>query len=125
MPARVQGYAPRVADDYLKRFDGLPTRELDGGRTLVEARTHRSRRRGLAKLDSLPPDHALHIAPCRSIHMFGMRFPLDLIWLDSNGEVVRIDRDVPVGRIRSCLRARSVIETVSGEGDAFADALRS
>jgi uncharacterized membrane protein (UPF0127 family) len=48
-----------------------------------------------------------------------MRFSLDLIWLDRRGHVVRVDRDVPPGRMKSCLRARSVVEAGAGTGDAF------
>ena len=86
---------------------------------LIEAATHRSRRRGLARLDRLAADHALHIPQTPSVHTFGMRFDLDLIWLASDGTVVRVDRAVPRGRMRFCLRARSVIETVAGQADAF------
>jgi uncharacterized membrane protein (UPF0127 family) len=48
-----------------------------------------------------------------------MRFALDLIWLDRHGEVTRVDRHVPPLRMRTCVRARSVIETLAGEADAF------
>jgi hypothetical protein len=101
------------------RFDGLPRRELGDGRVVIEARTHRSRRRGLARLDRLTPEHALHIPQTPSVHTFGMRFPLDLIWLDGAGRVLRVDRDVARNRMRLCVRARAVIETVAGEADAF------
>lgn len=105
------------------RFAGLPRRELPGGRVIIEAQTHRSRRRGLARLDALPADQALHIPSTPSVHTFGMRFSLDLIWLDGAGGVVRVDRDVPARRMRTCLRARSVIETAAGQADAFLEAL--
>lgn len=101
------------------RFAGLPRRELGDGLVVIEAQTHRSRRRGLAKLDALAPDHALHIPQTPSVHTFGMRFALDLIWLDRHGGLVRVDRDVPRGRLRFCGGARSVIETVAGQADAF------
>jgi hypothetical protein len=101
------------------RFDGLPTTDYAGGLTVIEAQTHKSRRRGLAKLDALPVSHALHIPQTPSVHTFGMRFALDLIWLDKTGAIVRVDRDVPIRRMRFCARARSVIETVAGQGDAF------
>lgn len=48
-----------------------------------------------------------------------MRFALDLIWLDKGGAVVRVDRAVPPRRLRLCVRARSVVETVAGNADAF------
>jgi uncharacterized membrane protein (UPF0127 family) len=107
--------------DHTARFAGLPRRTLAGGLTLVDAKTGKARRRGLAGLDSLPSDHALLIRTL-SVHTFGMRFPLDLIWLDKHGTAIRVDRDVPSKRMRACWRARSVVETVAGQADAFVSA---
>jgi hypothetical protein len=59
---------------------------------------------------------ALLLPRCRSVHTFGMRFPLDLVWLDSAGRVVRVDRSVPPCRVRSCRAARSVLELRAGRG---------
>ncbi len=70
----------------------------------------------------LPAGHALHLPRCRSIHTFGMRFALDLVWLDKRGGVVRVDHDVPPARLRCCLRAREVVEIAAGGGDALAAA---
>jgi len=106
------------ATDHTERFEGLPRHALAGGVTLVEASGGKARRRGLARLDSLPADHALRIRTA-SVHTFGMRFALDLIWLDNHGTVVRVDRDVPPNRLRACLRARAVVETLAGHADAF------
>ncbi|HET9103027.1 MAG TPA: DUF192 domain-containing protein [Solirubrobacteraceae bacterium] len=100
------------------RFTGLPVTE-HGDLRVIEARTHRSRRRGLSRLDTLPADHALHIPATPSVHTFGMRFALDLIWLDRAGGVVRIDRAVAPRRMRYCRGARSVIECNVGRADAF------
>jgi uncharacterized protein len=66
---------------------------------------------------------ALQLVPCRSVHTAGMRYALDLVWLDGDGRVVRLDRDVPPWRLRTCLRARSVVEARAGDGPAFARAL--
>ena len=87
---------------------------------VTEARRRRQRLRGLAGRDFIDSDEALHLPRCRSVHTFGMRFALDLVWLDAVGEVVRVDRDVPPRRVRTCLRARSVVETAAGRADAFA-----
>jgi uncharacterized protein len=104
--------------DHIERFAGLPERRLAGGVVLVEANNRKARRRGLSRLDSLPPDHALRIHTA-SVHTFGMRFALDLIWLDKHGTTVRVDRAVPPNRLRACFRARSVVETLAGHADAF------
>ena len=75
--------------------------------------------KGLAKLDAMPPGHALHLPRCRSVHTFTMRFPLDLIWLGKDGRPVRVDRAVPPNRMKLCVRARSVVEANAGTADAF------
>jgi uncharacterized membrane protein (UPF0127 family) len=84
-----------------------------------------SKLRGLIGRDRLDPEEALHLPHCRSVHTFGMRFALDLVWLDADGRPVRLDAGVPPRRIRTCLRARSVLECAAGAGDAFAHARSS
>ncbi len=79
---------------------------------LIVARGPR-RLTGLAGRRSLPPGVALEIPRCRSVHTFGMRFALDLAWLDGERRVVRIDRAVAPWRVRSCRQARSVLEADS------------
>ena len=104
------------------RLDALPGRDLPGGLRVAEAHTRAARLKGLAKLDAMPPAVALHIPKCWSVHTFTMRFPLDLIWLARDGSVVRIDENVPPRRVRTCVRARSVVECNAGTAQAFVDA---
>jgi hypothetical protein len=101
------------------RLDALPSRFLPGGLRVAEARGAVARLRGLAGLAELPGDRALHLARCRSVHTFGMRSALDLIWLDADGAPVRVDRDVPPRRLRLCPRARSVLECRAGTAGRF------
>jgi len=101
------------------RLDALPARELAGGLRVAEARGLRARALGLAGLAAAPPGAALHIPRCRSVHTFGMRFALDLIWLAADGRPVRVDRAVPPRRLRACRRARSVVEVAAGSAEAF------
>jgi len=103
---------------------GGPTRTIavhaEAGLTIVVASTRRARLRGLAGLCTLPRDHALLLERCRSVHTAGMRFSLDLLWLDGAGSLVRLDRCVAPRRLRSCARARAVLECNAGEGDRLA-----
>jgi uncharacterized membrane protein (UPF0127 family) len=104
----------------------LERRPLPGGElTLLVAGNRGARRRGLARLDpdALPQGHGLLFERCRSVHTIGMRFALDLVWLDGEGRLVRLDSGVAPRRLRTCLRARSVVETAAGEGERFAAAL--
>jgi uncharacterized protein len=80
--------------------------------TIRIARTFHARLVGLA-LRRRPPDHALLLPRTRAVHTFGMRFDLDLYWLDAAGHVVRVDRAVPPGRLRACRRACAVLERPS------------
>jgi len=105
------------------RLAALERRALPGGLTLLVAGDRRARRLGLARLDALPAGYGLLFERCRSVHTIGMRFALDLLWLDDAGHVARLDRAVAPRRLRTCLRARAVLEVRSGEGDRFATAL--
>jgi uncharacterized protein len=107
------------AGGWRARLDPLPASPLPGGLHVHVARRPAERRRGLARLDDLHPRHALRLEPCRAVHTFGMRFALDLVWLDAGGRAVRVDRDLAPRRLRTCLRARSVVEVRAGEADAF------
>jgi uncharacterized protein len=39
----------------------------------------------------------LLLAPSRGVHMYGMRFPLDVLLIDQGGEVVGVYPDLPPG----------------------------
>jgi uncharacterized protein len=104
------------------RLDALPARELTGGLRVARAERRPERMKGLAKLDAMPATYALHIPRCRSVHTFTMRFPLDLIWLGKDGQVVRVDPAIPPRRLKFCAKARSVIEANAGTADRFVTA---
>src|SRR4051794_3557628 len=110
---------PQRRPERCPRLDALPARDLPGGLRIAEAADRAARMRGLARLDAMPERLALHIPRCRSVHTFTMRFPLDLIWLSRDGEVVRVDRAVPPRRLKSCLRSRSVVEANADTADTF------
>jgi uncharacterized membrane protein (UPF0127 family) len=59
----------------------------------------------------------LLIPRCRSVHTFGMRFAIDVVFLDAGGRVLRVVKRVPPCRIVSCRGARAVVEIPAGERD--------
>lgn len=65
---------------------------------------------GLAHLDREQAGQGLLIPRCASVHTFGMRFPLDLVFLDTGGEVLAVERAVPPRRLRTHRRAFAVLE---------------
>jgi uncharacterized protein len=95
-----------------RRFGGLLRDEVLGFRVPV-AGTRRSRLLGLALLDRERAGEGLLIPRCRSVHTFGVRFPLDLIFLDARGTVVEIRRQVPPRRLVRCPGADSILELPS------------
>ena len=80
--------------------------------SLEVANGRRARRRGLLGRDGI--DGAMLLAPARSVHSLGMRFPLDVAWLDRDLTVVRTVRLDRNRMTRPVLRARSVIEAEAG-----------
>jgi uncharacterized protein len=59
------------------------------------------------------------IDPCSSIHTFWMRFPIDVVYVDRDGRVVRADRSMKPWRIGPIFTgSRWVVELPSGTIDA-------
>ncbi len=54
------------------------------------AGTSEARRRGLLGRDHIDPDEGAYIVPTQWIHMFGMKFPIDVLFLDSAGRVLHV-----------------------------------
>ena len=81
----------------------------------VEVADHgATRRKGLLGRSGLPAGEGLWIVPCESVHTFGMKFPIDLVYLDRKKKVKKVRSGVPPWRLSACLSAHSVIELASG-----------
>jgi uncharacterized membrane protein (UPF0127 family) len=74
-----------------------------------------SRFRGLMFRDQLQEGHGLALRPCSSIHMFFMRFPLDVVFVDGDGAVVHVYHGLRPWRMsRIVRRAKAAIELPDG-----------
>jgi uncharacterized membrane protein (UPF0127 family) len=91
------------------RFRRLPTAEVASHRVPV-AVTLLSRLLGLALLRPERAGEGLLIPRCRSVHTFGMRFALDLTFLDAAGREIAVRRAVPRRRVIREVSADSVLE---------------
>jgi uncharacterized protein len=80
----------------------------------------RARLLGLAGLDRAEAGPGLLIPRCASVHTFGMRFALDLVFLDRRGAPVATRRGVPPRRFAFQRGAAAVLEVPSGSGGEFA-----
>jgi uncharacterized membrane protein (UPF0127 family) len=77
-----------------------------------------SRLRGLLGAGSLPHGEGLWIVPCKGVHTFGMRFPIDVIFLDSEQRVVAAVSGLLPNRVTPFYRhAVSVLELPAGTLD--------
>jgi uncharacterized protein len=88
------------------------------GRVLADradiADTSAKRRRGLLKHTSLERGEGLWIAPCEGVHTFGMKFPIDVIFLSRKKQVLKTRPAMVKRRIAFSLRAYSVLELPAG-----------
>jgi hypothetical protein len=71
----------RVVAGRVRRADGWLTRTL-----------------GFLPRSSIAGDEGLWFARCRAVHTLGMRVPLDVVFLDRQGRVIRIEAAVGPGR---------------------------
>jgi uncharacterized membrane protein (UPF0127 family) len=55
----------------------------------------------------------LLIPRCRSVHTFGMRFPIDVLFLDDDDRVIELRRAIPPCRVIRCPGAMAVLELPS------------
>jgi uncharacterized membrane protein (UPF0127 family) len=80
--------------------------------SLEVADDRRSRRTGLLGRDGI--EGALLLVPARSVHSVGMRFAIDVAWLDRDLTVLRIARLGRNRMARPVLRSYSVLEAEAG-----------
>lgn len=89
------------------------------GREVRVARGPRARLLGLAFLAREEAGPGLLIPRCASVHTFGMRFGLDLCFLDGDGRLVAARPGVPPKKIAFCRGAKAVLELPAGLGEEF------
>ena len=94
------------------------TRETVLAEAADVADTSQKRRTGLLKHTSLPSGEGLWISPCEGVHSFGMKFAIDLVYLDKRKVVKKVRSRMVPGRISFCLTARSVLELPAGMVEA-------
>ena len=104
------------------------TREVLLGEKVRTAGTFLSRLVGLLGTAAIAEGEGLWIVPCRSVHTIGMRYPIDVAFLDARGVVVGIQEALPPNRIGRFFRsARGALElcagTLAATGTAAGDLL--
>ena len=82
------------------------------------ADTSATRRTGLLKHSKLDPGEGLWIAPSEGVHTFGMKFPIDVVFLSKSKKILKIRPNMVRRRIALSLRAHSVLELPAGTLDS-------
>ncbi len=72
------------------------------------------RTRGLLGRPPLANGEGLLIDRCRMVHTMGMRYALDLIFLDADGHILKMVSNVPPLRLAGALSAQSTLELPAG-----------
>ncbi|MBI5420116.1 MAG: DUF192 domain-containing protein [Deltaproteobacteria bacterium] len=98
------------------------------GDRVGRAETFFRRLRGLLFAPPLEGGEGLWIAPCGSVHTFGMRYPIDVLFLDRRGEVVGLYPNLAPNRFtKHTGRAKGALELpagmISGTGTELSDRL--
>jgi hypothetical protein len=74
-----------------------------------------TRFKGLMWTDALPPGEALLIVPCNSVHCFGMRYDIDVLFLSKDGTVLKAIPEMKPGAISPLVKgARATLELPAG-----------
>jgi uncharacterized protein len=70
--------------------------------------------RGLMGRASLPADEGMLFRPNGSIHMFFMRFPIDVVFCDRDLRIVKVVRGLRPWRMSAARGAKVTIELAAG-----------
>jgi uncharacterized membrane protein (UPF0127 family) len=74
----------------------------------------KTRREGLLKRTELPAGEGLLISPCEAIHMFGMKFSIDVVFFDRKKIVRKVVHSIPKNRFTFCFSATTALELPAG-----------
>ena len=82
------------------------------------AETPAARRRGLLGTESLPDGRGLVMIPCRHIHTIGMKYAIDVAFVDASWTVRRVVHNLKPGRLSPLvLKGRVVLELPAGKAE--------
>lgn len=106
---------------YLVAYNRTRARELAPRVELADGL--RSRLVGLLGRSALGRGEGLWLVPCAQVHMFFMRFPIDVVFLDRERRVVSVVRELRPWRVSPWVRgAHSALELPAGSTAGAVDA---
>jgi len=78
--------------------------------SVVPAFDRVTRKRGLLGLERLDKGAAMILAPCAGVHTWFMHFPIDILFVSRQGDVLKVRRGVGPWRLAVRLGAFAVVE---------------
>jgi uncharacterized membrane protein (UPF0127 family) len=82
---------------------------------VVVADTVFRRMKGLLGRDNLLPGEAMWLRPCKWLHTVGMKFHVDILFLDEDNTVIDAEEDIPPNRFSAfILKSGSAVELPAG-----------
>ena len=73
------------------------------------------RMRGLLFREKLKANQALWIEPCPSVHTVGMKYSIDVVFIDKDGVVLKVVEHLKPMRMAMCRNAVISLELLAGE----------
>ena len=77
------------------------------------------RMRGLLGRPPLAHNEGLLIRPCNSVHTMGMKYPIDVIYLDRDHCILKIVPKLQPQRLSFCFGASATLELCDGSAKKF------
>ena len=74
------------------------------------------RLKGLLGTAALPEGEGLWLCPCNCVHTCGMRYAIDVLFVDSDGRILKLVQALAPWRSACCWRAAAVLELPAGTG---------
>lgn len=93
----------------------IPEKGIELGDDITLAASLSERMKGLLGKNTLDSGQGLLIRPCKGIHTFFMKFPIDAVFLDKENQIVALFRSLPPNRLTPIFRtAAAVLELPPG-----------
>jgi hypothetical protein len=72
------------------------------------------RAKGLLGKNQIDGDECYLFYDCNSVHMFGMKFSLDLVYLNKELKIIKLVSSLQPWQISACLKGKHVLEMRAG-----------
>lgn len=79
-----------------------------------------TRMKGLLTHQRFTEIEGMLITPCNCVHTFGMRFPIDIVFIDKHRRVISSRKNVNKNRVAGVFKAKHTLELPAGKLECLA-----